>query len=65
MQGAWRGQCATEEVCRAINGAATDDFFQNSTDGKFYKLNKGVGVTEIFRATYVKTKPIQPKESKA
>jgi len=63
MQGAWLGQCSTEEVCRAINGAATDDFFQNSTDGKFYKLNESVGVTEIFRASYVKTKPVQPKES--
>jgi len=59
MQGAWRGQCATEEVCRAINGAVADDFFQNSTDGKFYKLNAVAGVTEIWRGSYVKTKPDQ------
>lgn len=54
LNGAWRGQCATEAACRAISGAATGDYFQLTTDGKFYKLSVSSGTTEVFRGNTAK-----------
>ena len=47
--GKWLGQAASEAGARAIAGAATGDYFQNTADGKFYALNASAGVTEVFR----------------
>lgn len=47
--GKWLGEAANETAARAISGAATGDYFRNTTDGKFYSLNATSGVTEIFR----------------
>lgn len=47
--GKWLGQAASEAAARAISGAATGDYFQNTTDGKFYSLNASAGMTEVFR----------------
>lgn len=33
---------------------ATGDYFQLTTDGKFYKLNAGAGITEVFRGNKAK-----------
>jgi hypothetical protein len=52
--GAWRGPLASEAAARAISGAATADYYQLTTDGKFYKLNAGAGVTEVFRGNKAK-----------
>jgi hypothetical protein len=49
IYGVYRGERATEAACRAISGATTNDFFHNTTDGKFYALNATSGVTEVFR----------------
>jgi hypothetical protein len=54
LNGAWRGAVASEAACRAISGAATGDYFQSIVDGKFYKLNAGAGVTEVFRGNRAK-----------
>ena len=54
LNGTWRGACASEAACRAISGATTGDFFQLTTDGKFYKLNAGSGTTEVFRGNKAK-----------
>jgi hypothetical protein len=54
LNGAWRGAVASEAACRAISGAATGDYFQLTTDGKFYKLNAGAGITEVFRGNRAK-----------
>ena len=54
LNGTWRGACATEAAARAIAGAATGDYFQLTTDGKFYKLNAGAGTTEVFRGNTAK-----------
>lgn len=54
LNGAWRGQCASEAACRAIAGAATGDYFQLISDGKCYKLNAGAGTTEVFRGNKAK-----------
>jgi hypothetical protein len=49
LSGNWQGQRANEAACRAVSGATTNDYYQNTTDGKFYKLNAGSGQTEVFR----------------
>ena len=54
LNGAWRGALASEAAARAISGAATGDYYQLTTDGKFYKLNAGAGVTEVFRGNKAK-----------
>lgn len=54
LNGAWRGQVASEAAARAISGAATGDYFQLTTNGKFYKLNAGSGTTEVFRGNKAK-----------
>ena len=43
------GEVANEAAARAVSGAATNDFYHNTTDGKFYKLNVTTGQIEIFR----------------
>lgn len=52
--GNWLGACASEATARAITGATTNDYFQLTTDGKFYKLNAGSGTTEVFRGNKAK-----------
>ena len=54
LNGAWRGALASEAAARAISGAATGDYYQLTADGKFYKLNAGAGVTEVFRGNTAK-----------
>jgi trimeric autotransporter adhesin len=49
LNGKWLGACASEAAARAVSGAATGDYFQLTTDGRFYKLNAGAGTTEVFR----------------
>lgn len=49
INGKWLGARASEAAARAVSGAVTGDYFQLSTDGKFYKLNAGSGTTEVFR----------------
>lgn len=49
IYGKWLGAQASEAAARAVSGATTGDYFQLSTDGKFYKLNAGSGTTEVFR----------------
>ena len=43
------GELVNEAAARAISGATTNDFYHNTTDGKFYKLNVTTGQTEILR----------------
>ena len=47
--GRWLGQQASEAAARAVSNATTNDYFQLTTDGKFYKLNQTSGVKEVFR----------------
>ena len=49
LNGKWLGACASESAARAVSGATTGDYFQLTTDGKFYKLNASSGTTEVFR----------------
>lgn len=49
IYGKWLGARASESAARAVTGATTDDYFQLTTDGKFYKLNATSGTTEVFR----------------
>jgi trimeric autotransporter adhesin len=49
LNGVWRGQRANEAACRAVAGAATGDYYQNTTDGLFYSLNAGNGQTAVAR----------------
>lgn len=49
LSGKWLGAQASEAAARAVAGAATNDYFQLTGDGKFYKLNAGAGTTEVFR----------------
>lgn len=55
INGKWLGAvsganlAAAETTARAIAGAATNDYFQASFDGKFYRLNATSGTTEVFR----------------
>jgi hypothetical protein len=49
MYGKWLGAQASESAARAVSGATTDDYYQLTTDGKFYKLNSASGVTEVYR----------------
>lgn len=52
--GKWLGAQASEAAARAVSGATTGDYFQLTTDGKFYKLNAGAGTTEVFRGNKAK-----------
>lgn len=49
----WAGGFASESAARTA-GATTNDYFQLTTDGKFYSLNAGSGVTETFRGNKAK-----------
>lgn len=49
LAGKWLGAQASEATARAVSGATTSDYFQRTTDGKFYSLNAVSGITEIFR----------------
>ena len=49
IYGTYRGDCATEAVCRAISGATTNDYYHNTTDGNFYALNATSGQTVVYR----------------
>ena len=49
VYGNYLGERTTEAAARAMSGATTNDFFHNTTDGKFYALNATSGVTEVFR----------------
>ena len=54
LNGKWLGACASESAARAVSGATTGDYFQLTTDGKFYKLNATSGTTEVFRGNKAK-----------
>lgn len=54
LNGKWLGAQVTEAAARAVSGAVTGDYFQLTTDGKFYKLNATSGTTEVFRGNKVK-----------
>ena len=48
----WRGQRANLAACWAVSGAAAGDYYQNTTDGKFYAIGGTIGSptqTETFR----------------
>ena len=49
INGKWLGPQASEAAARAVSGATAGDYFQRSTDGRFYRLNAGSGITEVFR----------------
>ena len=49
LNGKWLGAQTSEANARAVSGATTDDYYQLTTDGKFYKLNATSGTTEVFR----------------
>ena len=49
LSGKWLGAQPSEAAARAVSGATTGDYFQLTTDGKFYKLNTTSGTTEVFR----------------
>lgn len=49
INGKWLGAQASETAARAVSGAATGDYFQRTSDGRFYSLNDGSGITEVFR----------------
>jgi hypothetical protein len=42
LAGFWLGQQASDAAARAISGATTNDYYQLTTDGKFYKLWKNL-----------------------
>lgn len=42
INGKWLGAQATEAAARAVSGATTSDYFQLTTDGKFYRLWKNL-----------------------
>ena len=42
LNGKWLGAQATEAAARAVSGATTGDYFQLTTDGKFYRLWKNL-----------------------
>lgn len=54
INGKWLGAQASEAAARAVSGATTGDYFQATTDGKFYKLNATSGTTEVFRGNKAK-----------
>jgi len=54
LNGKWLGAAASEAAARAVSGATTGDYFQLTTDGKFYKLNVTSGTTEVFRGNKAK-----------
>jgi hypothetical protein len=48
--GAWLGQAATANAAWALPGAASGNYFQNTTDGKFYTLGiSSPAVSEVLR----------------
>ena len=49
INGKWLGAQASEAAARAVSGATAGDYFQRSSDGRFYKLNDTSGITEVFR----------------
>ena len=49
INGKWLGAQASEAAARAVAGATAGDYFQLTTNGKFYKLNAASGTTEVFR----------------
>lgn len=49
LNGKWLGTQTSESTARAVSGATTGDYYQLTTDGKFYALSAGSGVTEVFR----------------
>lgn len=52
VPGAWRAQRANLAACWAVSGAASGDYYQNTTDGKYYQIGGTVGAptqTEVFR----------------
>jgi len=49
INGRWLGAHASEAAARAVSGATTGDYFQLSTNGRFYSLGAGSGTTETFR----------------
>lgn len=49
INGKWLGPQASETAARAVSGATTGDYFQRTSDGRFYSLNAGSGITEVFR----------------
>lgn len=49
IYGKWLGERTNETAARAVSGATTNDYYHNTTDGKFYALNAGSGQTEVFR----------------
>lgn len=46
--GKWLGRATNEAGARAISGAVANDYYQNNTNGVFYRLNAS-GQTEVFR----------------
>lgn len=50
--GNWLGQKASEAAARLTG--ITNDYFQLTTDGKFYSLNQTSGKTEVFRGNKAK-----------
>lgn len=48
LSGKWLGAFASEAAART-GGGTTNDYFQRTSDGKFYSLNASSGITEVFR----------------
>lgn len=49
IYGTWLEERANEAAARAVTGATTNDYYHNTTDGKYYALDAGSGQTEVFR----------------
>lgn len=52
VPGTWRQQRTNLAACWAVTGAAAGDYYQNTTDGKFYQIAGTSGAptqTEVFR----------------
>jgi hypothetical protein len=49
INGKWLGRRTNEAAARAVTGATTNDYYQQTSDGRFYQLNAGSGITEVFR----------------
>ena len=47
--GGWLGAQESETAARSMEKAEAGAYFQLTTDGKFYRLEEGSGVTEVFR----------------
>lgn len=49
LNGKWLGQQANETAARAVSGATTGDYYQQTSDGKIYRLLATSGISQTYR----------------